>query len=426
MDKILSSAMAQEEISKKEARMSEIAESINEAKEKFEESSVDEREEILKSVEELKEEAKQMEKEINELNEVKDTLNDQEERMSLLNNVSTPKVEERKSFVATDTNDTPEFRHAFADAIRNGTRVSRDAFSTSDAAPVIPTIMQREIEVAWDDADNDEIIDLVSISNVNSIYAVPIEVSATGAVWHNENGDPVDPETITMGQLLLQPQFVKKYLPITDELLLMTDSEFLRYVGREMTYRVKKQLADSIITRPSATIGVRGIVEEVAKNVAPSGSPAVTLGTTITQNLTFNTANIGVAELATSSNLTVVMNKATFFKDVMGMTDLQERPLWSVVLDNANKPRYYFNGLPVRFSDALAAYDESSTTSKPYMIVGNFKGYKLNLPWGRAVDILRDPYTLSTSDQERFVAKLPAAGGITRLGHFVVFKNVKA
>lgn len=423
MEKILSSAMAQEEISKREVRMSEIADSIKDAKDKFDESNVDEREDILKSVEELNKEAEETEKEINELNEMKETLNEQEERMSLMNNVSTPKVEERKAFTAIDTNDTPEFRHSYAEALRNGTRISKRAFSTSDAAPVIPTIMQREIEVAWDDNDNDTIIDLVSISNVNSIYAVPIEIDATGAVWHEEGGNAVDPEQISLGQILLRPEFAKKYLPITDEVILMTDDELLRYVAREMTYRVKEVIADSIITNPSATVGVVGIVEAVAENIADAEADPVYMGTVETKNLSFNTANEGVAELSTSSNLTVVMNKATFFKDVMGMSDLQGRPLWTVAQDNAGKPRYFFNGLPVRFTDALAPYNAAGA-SAPYMIVGNFKGYKLNLPWGRNVDILRDPYTLATSDVERFIAKLPAAGNITKQGHFVVFKNV--
>lgn len=420
MEKILSSAMAQEEISKRETRMSEIADSINEKKEAFEESSVDEREEILKSVEELNKEAEEMEKEINELNEVKDTLNDQEERMSLMNNVSTPKVETRKAEVRTE--DSPEFIHEYAEAIRTGKLARRDAFSTTDGAPVIPTIMQREIETAWEEVNN--IVDLCSISNVKAIFAVPLEVSATGAVWHSENGDPVSPEQIVLGQLLMQPQFVKKYLPITDELLLMADPEFIRYVAREMTYRCKKQLADSIISR-SADIGVKGIVQRVGNNIAPDLAPAVYMGKTNTENLTFNTANNAVADLKTNENLTVVMNKATFFKDIMGMADLQGRPLWNVSMDNAGKPRYYFNGLPVEFTDALDQYDATGA-SKPYMIVGNFKGYKLNLPWGRTVDILRDPYTLATSDVERFVAKIPAAGDITKLGHFVVIKNVAA
>lgn len=407
MEKILSSAMAQEEKEKRELRMNEIAEEIKNIKEKFDEADVDEREEILKNVEELNKEAEEMEKEINKLEEVKEQFDGQEERMSLMKNVETTKVEERKAVVETSNNvaDGVEYKSALEHMIKTGEK--RAILTSQDNLP-IPTVMQREIEVAWQEYGN--LVNLCNVVSIRGLLAVTLELTATGAIWHDEGTARPAEETITFGQLILNPKFIKKWISLSDEVMLLTGDDFLRYIAREMTYRILAELNKSIISRIDAD--GKGVIGIVGNAYAKE----------ITQALTFNTPNAALAELRTWDNIRVVLNPQTFFNNVLGLKDTTGRPIYQIMNDNTGRPRYYYAGLPVEFSEALPAYDNAAA-SDAYMVVGNFAGYKLNLPYGRTPELIYDVLTQAPEDVEVITGKLPAAGNVVKQGFFTVVKK---
>ena len=400
--------MAKEELSKAIDKRNSISQSIIEKKQAFDEGDVETREQILSEVEKLEQEAKEMDKNIEVLEETRNTLEQQEERMSLASNVSTEKIEERKSFVVEEKSnvaDSAEYKSALEQLYKKGEK--RAILTSQDNLP-IPTVMQREIEVAWKEYGN--LVNLCNVVSIRGILAVTLELTATGAVWHDEGAERPDEEVITFGQILLNPKFIKKWISLTDEVVLLTGDDFLRYIAREMTYRILLELNTAIINRTdNSGKGVIGIV---------GNANAVN----VTDALDFNTPNVAMAELRTWDNIRAVMNPKTFFNNVLGLEDLQKRPIYQIMNDNDGRPRYYYAGLPVVFTDALKAYDQASA-GEAYMVVGNFAGYKLNLPYGRNPELVYDTITQAREDVEIITGKLPAAGNIVKQGFFAVVKK---
>ena len=313
--------------------------------------------------------------------------------------------------------DTKEYNQLYADYIRSGKdteiknyiqRSGAANLSTSTSYVPIPVIMQGYVETAW--AKYGKFSRLVSEMFDPAVLKIPVETAADGAVWHTENGDAPAQESITFGQVILNPKTIKKFIVLTTELMAMAADEFLRYVADELVYRVILALDNAIIDRTDANgLGVIGIVGN-AMTETYSGAAG------------FNVINEAVANLITFDDLTIAMNPKTFFKNFMGLTDQVGRPIYQIAQDNEGRPAYYLNGYRVEFTQALPAYDDAAS-GRVYAVVGDFRrGYKLNYPEGRDVISLIDPYTLATEDAVRMIGRLYVAGNVVRPKHFVEIK----
>lgn len=435
MEKMLNSAMIEERkneiVAKKEeivSRKNEIVDEVDAKKEEFENADTDKRDEILEEVEALTEEANKIDEEVEnleneekELEEERNTLKAQEERMSMAKSLSKTSIEERKSQMENvNLLNTKEYNQVYADYIRGKKSEAevrsfieaRDGsanLTTATNYVPIPEIMQGFVETAW--YTYGKFSRIVAETFEPAILKIPVEVEATGANWHDENGEAVTQEQITFGQVILQPKMIKKFIALTDELMAMVADEFLRYVADELVYRVILALDEAIINRTDAQgLGVIGIVGN-------------TNSEEVTANLTFNVVNEAIANLVTFDELTIAMNPKTFFKNFMSLVDDVGRPIYQVVTDNESKPSYYLSGYRVEFTQALPAYDDAQAGSA-YAVIGNFsRGYRLNYPQGRNVITLVDPYTLATEDVVRMIGRLYVAGNVVKPKHFAVLKK---
>lgn len=409
-NEILSSAMAEEEIRKLQTRKNEIASSIEERKATFEQSDVETRDAILEEVDSLTKEAEDIDSQVSELEEVRAKFEEQEKRMSLTKTVAPTEVEARAEEIKTDIYDTPEYRQAWVDAIRTGDeRKVRAMATTNDNVPV-PTIWQNYVETAW--YNYGKFSRLVNKTYIQGYLSIPFEAEADDAVIHTEGTAQPAEEEITLGLIELKPAMIKKWISMTDELMAMTADDFMRYLADELVYRVVLKLDNGIINGALDTNGkgVVGIVNNANTLTAANGT------------LSFNVLNAGIADLVTFDNLTVAMNPKTFFDGFMGLTDLQQRPIYQIAADNTGRPQYYVNGIRVEFTQALPAYSAASA-GDVWAIAGDFRGYRLNLPEGEMVRTLFDPYTLAREDKAIMVGRLYAAGNVARLKHFVQFKK---
>lgn len=419
MEKILNSAMADEELTKAVARKNEIVDLVEERKAEFEQADVEKRDELLNDVETLTKEGEELDAQIAELEEKRNAFKAQEERLSMAKSLSKTSIESRKD----QTNELgEEYTKLYADYIRGKvdaremrsyleSRAVQTGTAGANAFPV-PEVLQQYVETAW--ATYGKFSRLVAETFEPAILRIPIEVSADGAVWHAEGGDAVAEENITFGQALLAPKMIKKWVSLTDELMALSAEEFLRYIADELVYRVYLALDEAIINRTDAQgEGVIGIVGN-------------SLATTVQTALTFNAINEAIANLVTFDDLTIAMNPATFFNNFMGLTDLQGLPIFRVAQDNAGRPAYYLNGYRVEFTQALKAYDNASA-GEAWAVVGNFgRGYRLNYPQGRDVITIVDPYTEMTSDVVRMLGRLYVAGNVVRPKHFAVLTKANA
>lgn len=408
-NEILSSAMADEQIEKLVTRKNEIAEQITEKRNAFEQSDVETRDGLLNDVEKLQSEAEGIDKDIEEMRSIKDQFAKQEERMSLVKNVETEKVEARAKEVANDIYDTPEYRKAWVDAVRTGDETQLRAMTTGTTNVPVPTIWQSYVETAW--YNYGKFSRLVNKSYIQGYLSIPLETAADDAVVHTEGAAAPNEESITLGLVELKPAMIKKWISMTDELMAMTADDFMRYLADELVYRVVLKLDNGIIN---------GALDSNGKGVVGIVGNANTLDNTAA--LSFNVVNEVIADLVTFDNLTLAINPKTFFKNFMSLTDLQGRPIYQVATDNAGKPQYYINGIRVEFTQALPAYD-SAAASAVWAVVGDFRGYRLNLPEGEMVRTLFDPYTMATEDKARMVGRLYAAGNVARLKHFAQIKK---
>lgn len=413
MEKALNSAMIDERKSEIIARQNEIVDEVNAKKEEFENADTEARDEILGQVEALTEEADKIDEELKELDEQKEEFEKQEERMSLTRSLSKIEVEERNKVMENTNNslNQKEYEQLYADFIRGRVQESeiksylnqRSLATTTENVP-IPEIMQGFVETAW--YEYGKFSRLVSETFEPAILKIPVEVSATGAEWHDELGEAPQEEEIELGQIILQPKMIKKWISLTDELMALSATDFLRYIADELVYRVILALDEAIINRKDANgLGVIGIVDNPYTEV-------------VTTELNFNAINSALANLVTFEDLTIAMNPATFFNVFMGMVDDVQRPIFNVVQNNNDRPSYYLSGHRVEFTQALKSYDEAEAGDALF-IVGNFRrGYRLNYPQGRNVITLVDPYTLATQDLVRMIGRLYVAGNVVKPKHF--------
>lgn len=400
---VINSAMATSEIEKLVARKNEIASTMAEKRSAFESADVETRDGILDEVTNLEKEANEIDTEIKSLEEQRAKFEEQEKRMDLVKNVESTVVEERKTVTMVDPYDTPEYRHAYREFVMTGDdkamreAVKRAGLKTTDDNMPIPTYLQNRIEANWERLS---ILNEVTISNYKGILAIPFEVSADPAVFHVEGTAAPAEEELTLGRILIEPIMLKKWISYTDEVRAMTDDEFLRYVADEVVYQVNLKLENSIVVDANSKSKLIGMT--ASDQVVP-----VTANT-----LTFNSFNEALAELVVD-DATIIMNRKTFYKNVMALTDLQGRPIYQVATDNMGKPRFFVNGLRVKFSNALPAFD-AATAGQAWAIVGDLSAYRLNMPEGRGVKVLVDPYTLAREDKEYILGRVFVGGDVVK------------
>lgn len=397
LSKILSSAMANSEIEKRNARKVELANTVEERKAEFEQADEDKKNELYEDVKRANEELVSLNEEIAQLQEKRSRLEEIEKRFSIADNFKTDAVAERKS--QNDPFDTTEYRNAWAVAMVRGDKTQLRTLTTATENAPIPTDLDREIQTVWNEYDN--IAQYVSIENVKAIIVKTLEVSATGADWHDEGTNMPNEEQIVFGSVTINPRMLKKWISWTDELEIMTDGELYAYIRKEVPYRIMEKLNYEIVngSLTQAGKGIAGIIgnANVVNVVAP---------------LSFNAPNLAMAQLKRHRNVKIVMHPTTWYAHVLGLTDLQQRPIYTVMQDNDGKPRNFYAGFPVILNEAVPAYVQGATT--PYMIIGDLKAFDLNLPFGLNVSLQTDRYTMSREDKSYIVGKLFAGGNVIK------------
>lgn len=378
-----------------EGLVDELALKHKEEREKMEEKNI----EVVEDIEEVKEEIfNEEEPTVEEAVETKEE--EREMNLNLDTTIATENVEQRMAEVETRSSNSKENIKRWRDAIMSGTENRAGLVSTDEGVPV-PTLFQTFVETAWDRLD---IIDEVTKSYVKGIFKVPYEKTADGAAYHKEGTTAPTEENLTLGVTTLTPVMIKKWISVTDELMALTDEEFMRYVADEVVYQVAKFLQNAIIAGQGQGDGnVNGVV----------GIINAALTQTLQIALNFNAGNAALAEVDGGDNPLAVMNRKTYFDNILGLTDLQGRPIYQILTDIEGRVRYFWNGIRVKFSDVLPAYD-SATTDQAWAVIGNFKAYRLNLPEGENVKTLFDPYTLATEDKSRMLGRIFAAGNVVR------------
>lgn len=302
--------------------------------------------------------------------------------------------EERKDEMEqVEMRNTSEYINAYANYIKSGDPTECRALITENSTNgtvAVPDMVYDTIKTAW---NRDGVMALVRKSYLKGNLRVGFEISGDDAVIHTE-GQAVNEENLTLGIVELKPEAIKKWISISDEALDMTGETYINYIYDELTYRIAKKAADTLLGKIIAC-GTASTTTQVSVQVVTASSASID---------TVASAMANLSEEA--SNPVIVMNKASWgdFKAVQYANKFNVDP---------------FEGLPVVFNNSLKALSAASS-GDTYMIVGDFgTGALANFPSGDEITIKRDDYTLATSDLVRFIGREYVALGVVAPDAFV-------
>ena len=279
---------------------------------------------------------------------------------------------------------------AYAEYIRTGKADECRALLTVNApnngSVPVPEFLQEYIETAWEQND---ILRRVRKTFFRGNYKVPFELSATGAVVHQEGTTAVTEETLTFGLVTMLPESVKKLVSFSNELEDLRGEEFLRYIYDEMAFRVAEKLADLILDDITGS--------PTSSDSDEVGVPQVTMAPAI---LTIPTALAYLSENARDP--VIIMNRLT------EVEFLSAYAAGNFAVDP-------FAGLTRVYDNHLPAYSAASGGAA-YAIVGDLVGAQVNYPVGDNIAFTYDNISRKKEDIVEILGRQYAAHDVTRPG----------
>ena len=307
-------------------------------------------------------------------------------------------VKDERKVNTMEMRNTPEYINAYAEYIKSGNDMEcRKLTSENDTTPngtgtvAVPEFVYDIVKTAW---EREGIMSLVRKSYLRGNLKVQFEISGGEASIHAEGDTAVSEEALVLGIVELVPQSIKKWISISDEVYDLRGEEFLRYIYDELTYRIAKKAADTLIGKIEAC----GTVSTTTCPGVPklqAASPAL------------GTVAAAMALLSDeAANPVVIMNKATWgaFKAVEYAGSFPVDP---------------FEGLPVIFNNKIKS-SAAATTGETYAIVGDLgHGALANFPNGDGIDFKFDELSKKKEDLIEVLGREYVALGVVAPNAFV-------
>lgn len=308
--------------------------------------------------------------------------------------------EKKEERTLKSVRDSEAYVDAFAEYLKTGNDKECRALLTDlvgGGTVPTPTVIDDFINTAWERAN---LVSRVRRTNIKGTAKYPFEYSATGASVHTEGSNAPGEEQLVLGTVSVEPQMLKKWITVSDEVLALKGQAFLDYVYDEIEERIL-ELADAQIV--------------AAIKAAPASATTTAAGVRVVTGA-FDPFTIFAAQaelVSEARNPVAIMSKKCYFNTFMAFKDTTNRPIYNIVTENG-KPTYYINGIEVIFSNDLADNE---------LIVGDLRGVILNLPDSTEVSFVTDPYSLAEYDKVKIVGKMYAGIGVIRDGFFCYCKT---
>lgn len=319
-----------------------------------------------------------------------------------------------------DVRSTDEYKAVWAESIRTGKMDKAAAFleergiktnGSNGEKNLVPTELQDFIETEL--REGGRVASLCKIVSIHGLYSIPVEKSATDAAIHVEGSGAPTEETITFGQVLIDADYIKKWISVTDKMLAMTNIDLANYLIDELKNKILEFLDELVINGTGAVKGVLQNSDEMfVKKLTLTPQELATSGLK------------AQAHIKANGTPTVVMNRSFFFNHVASLTDTQGRPLFVETIVN-DRVVYMFNGMPVVLSNSKSLAD-TLEDDKEAMIIGTWKeAMLLNMPEGNNVIVKIDENTGAKENIVYFIGKILVGGNITKLHSFATVKFAK-
>ena len=292
---------------------------------------------------------------------------------------------------------TQEYIDAFARYIKSedATEVRTLLSENANGTIATPDFVYDIVKTAW---EKENLMALVNKVELKGNLKVNFEISGDGAVVHEEGGEAVTEEALSLGIATLTPVSIKKWIGISDEVMDLRGEAFLRYIYNELAYQIAKKCADELVKIIVA-------LPETATATTPSAKA-------IEQNPAVGTIATAIANLSDeATNPAIIMNKATYGNFKQAQYDNK----FSVDV---------FEGLNVVFNNSLPAFD-NATAGDVYAIVGDLRnGAMANFPNGaNNIEFKFDDKTLMTQDIIRIMGREYVGLNVVACGHFCLLKK---
>ena len=307
-------------------------------------------------------------------------------------------VKDERKVNTMEMRNTPEYINAYAEYIKSGNDMEcRKLTSENDTTPngtgtvAVPEFVYDIVKTAW---EREGIMSLVRKSYLKGNLKVQFEISGDAAEIHTEGAAAVNEENLVLGIVELVPQSIKKWISISDEVYDLRGEAFLRYIYDELTYRIAKKAADTLITKI-----------EACGTVSTTTCPGVPKLTAASPAL--GTVAAAMAMLSDeAANPVVIMNKATW-------------GAFKAVEYSGNFPVDPFEGLPVIFNNTVKS-SAAATTGETYAIVGDLgHGALANFPNGDGIDFKFDELSRKKEDLIEVLGREYVALGVVAPNAFV-------
>lgn len=296
--------------------------------------------------------------------------------------IETIKEEREIPMTINEIRNSKEYVDAFARYIKTGKDEEVRALLTTNATVSgayvpVPELVEARIRTAWQKLG---IMDLVRKTYAKGILKVGFELSADGALIHNEGTNANAEESLVLGIVSLTPVSIKKWITVSDEAFDMSSEEFLYYIYDEITYRIAKKAQEELISKIVAA-STTAASTEVSVAEVDDGAPTVGIVSECIGKLSDEAANP-----------VIVMNKGTWsqFKAAQYAAGYAIDP---------------FEGLPVYFESTLPIYSSTATTGT-WLVVGDFGvGAQANFPNGDEITLKFDDLSLAEKDMNKIVGR---------------------
>ena len=290
----------------------------------------------------------------------------------------TVQKEERK-MENIEVRNSKEYIDAYAEYLKTGDDKECRSLLTENVSGsvAVPELVYDIVKTAW---DREGIMALVKKSYIKGNLKVGFEISGTDAAIHTEGQTSPSEETLVLGTVAIVPASIKKWITISDEAIDLRGEAFIRYIYDELTYRIAKKAADTLVAKI--------IASPTANTTTAPAVPVVTAA-----SISIGTIASAIANLSDeAANPVIIMNKLTYaaFKAAQYGAQFAADP---------------FEGCQVLFNNSMSAFSAAST-GDTYAIVGDLgQGALANFPNGEEITIKMDELSLAEFDLVKFVGR---------------------
>lgn len=305
-------------------------------------------------------------------------------------------IEERKEKTMTDREfrSTPEYIDAYVEYVKSGydvkafeKRMPQSPTNTlftenSNGTIAVPTYIEDKINTSW---ENNEIMRRVRRTYLPGNVKVGVEVSAGGAVVHQENNEEgIEAEALNLAFVNLVPEYIKKMIKVSHTALELTGTAFLDYLYDEIEYQIVKKCAEEVISKiqNSAYVGI----------YTTTGTALSTADIINAQGLLAGDANpVLITTRANAAALKAAALSAQFGYDP-------------------------FDGLEVLYVDSNALSNANDT------LLVDLGAVQCNFPNGDVPRFIFDEYTEAHANVVRIIGRLPMACALVAMGKAVAIQ----